>query len=235
MSERLEPAGGAERRERLGRARLMLVLTPAAARAGADPLAILEQALPWVDAIQVRIKPLGKDASAVASARETHDWTLRVLALVRRAASPALVLVDDRVDVARALAAQGVDGVHVGQDDLAPRDVRRLLGDELLIGLSTHDGRDLARAVDEPVDYLGFGPVWSTATKGYRLGKGPETAWVAASSAAPRPLFPIGGIDATNACDLAPVGRAAVSAAILGAADPAAAAQAIRTALEGQP
>lgn len=218
----------------------MLVFTPAAARAGADPLELLEQALPWLDAVQVRVKPLGAGAQTTAPARETHDWTRRVLALVRRAESPALVLVDDRVDVARVLAAPGVDGVggvdgvHLGQDDLAPRDARRLLGDELLIGLSTHDGRDLARAIDEPVDYLGFGPVWSTSTKGYTAGKGPETAWVAASSAAPRPLFPIGGIDATNASELAPIGRAAVSAAILGAPDPGAAARAIRAALEAQ-
>jgi thiamine monophosphate synthase len=55
---------------------------------------------------------------------------------------------------------------------------------------------------------------------------------VAASSARPRPLFPIGGIDATNAAELAPVGRAAVCAAILGVADPGAAARALRLALD---
>ena len=77
------------------------------------------------------------------------------------------------------------------------------------------------------MNYLGFGPMFPTATKGYERGLGPETAWVADTASA-LPVFPIGGIDATNAAELARVGRAAVSAAILDAEDPGRAAREIR-------
>jgi thiamine-phosphate pyrophosphorylase len=83
---------------------------------------------------------------------------------------------------------------------------------------------------DLPVDYLGFGPVYATSTKGYERGLGFEPAWIAAQASS-RPLFAIGGIDRTNAADLARVGRAAVGAGILAADDPARAAREIRAAL----
>ena len=85
-------------------------------------------------------------------------------------------------------------------------------------------------AGEEPVDYVGFGPMFPTATKGYDRGLGPELAWVA-SGAAPGPLFPIGGIDATNADTLAEVGRAAVGSVLLNADDPRGTALALRDAL----
>lgn len=204
---------------------------------GPSPAALerLRAALPWIDAVQVRVKPRGLSAShAPAPARATHAWTLAVLALLRAERSDALLIVDDRVDVARTLAGEGVAGVHLGQDDLDVETARAQLGPELLIGLSTHDGRDLARAAALPLDYLGFGPVWSTPTKGYAEGRGPEAAWVAANAVRPRPVFAIGGVDATNADELEPVGRAAVGSAILAADDPAAAARAIREALGGE-
>ena len=214
---------GAERRELLSRARLMLVFTPELCPSGRDPLDVLARALPALDAVQVRIKDpeLGN-----APARATCDWARRVLALVERARSGVLVLVNDRVDVAAALRAEGVDGVHLGADDAPPGLARALLGPELLIGLSTHRAADVARAEELPLDYLGFGPVHATATKGYARGLGSEAAWIAARAAS-RPLFPIGGIDAFNAAELAGVGRAAVGSAILAAADPARAAREI--------
>ncbi len=183
--------------------------------------------------MQVRVKPVGAAGlAAVAPALETLEWTRRVLALRAEAASDALVLVNDRADVARALAPEGADGLHVGQDDLPPAEARAFLGPELLLGLSTHDARQVARALAAPVDYLGFGPVRPSATKGHAHGLGAEAAWVAADAARPLPVFPIGGIDATVALELAPVGRAAVSSAILAAPDPAAAARALRAALD---
>lgn len=229
------PASADERRARLARARVMLLFTPAVVPHG-DPLAALRAALPWVDVVQVRVKPPGAAGNAAsgppASALETRAWTERVLALRAELASAALVLVNDRVDVARLLAAHGADGVHLGQDDFPPAEARAWLGPGALIGLSTHDAQQLARAAREPVDYLGFGPIWPSATKGYERGLGPRAARVAARSAEPRPLFPIGGIDASNAAELAPVGRAAVCAAILAAPDPGSAARALRLALE---
>jgi thiamine-phosphate pyrophosphorylase len=215
-------------RTRLARARLMLLFTPDACRAGEDPLDVLARALPHVDALQVRIKDreLG-----LAPARAVHAWALRVLELVERVRSPALVFVDDRVDVAAALLPRGLAGVHLGQEDAPATLAREVLGQEALVGLSTHTASEVACAEELPVDYLGFGPVHPTRTKGIARGLGAEAAWVAARASS-RPVFPIGGITPENAAELAPIGRAAVSAAILEADDPAAAARAIRALLE---
>lgn len=224
-----------ERRARLGDARLLLIFTPDLA--AADPLAALEGVLAEVDVVQVRPKPLG-GRRAVTGARESYDWTRRVVDLCRALNDDdvPLVFVNDRIDVALALAEEGVDGVHVGADD-TPVDVARAeLGEDLLLGLSTHSAVDVALSFDQPLDLLGFGPVFATATKGYGIGDaeldapkvvGPEAAWVAAESS-PVPVFPIGGVDLSNADQLDRVGRAAVGSAILGASDPAAAARALR-------
>jgi thiamine-phosphate diphosphorylase len=228
-----------ELRRRLGAARLYLVFTPEIVTSG-DPLAVLEAALPHVDLVQVRPKPpeTGLDPlkpafkPAVSDARAVHEWTLKVLELCERLRSEALVLVNDRVDVARGLLERGVAGVHIGQDDTPPRIARELLGTSALVGLSTHTPAQVVAALDEPVDYLGFGPVRATATKGYERGLGTEKAWIA-SLAATVPVFPIGGIGLSEAADLAEVGRSAVSSAILNASDPAAAALALRSALCG--
>jgi thiamine-phosphate pyrophosphorylase len=180
--------------------------------------------------VQVRVKP---DASR-SSAALSYAWTARALELcapLGDAAPP--ILVNDRVDVARALLERGCAGVHLGQDDAPPRAARELLGADPLIGLSTHDAAQVARALDEPVDYLGFGPVHATATKGYARGLGSEAAWIAAQ-ATHLPLFPIGGIDAGNAGELEDVGRAAVGAALLAAPDPVRAARELRALLEGE-
>lgn len=201
----------------------MLLLTPALVQGG-DALAAVEAALPYLDVIQVRPKPLG--SAGTSSAREAWHLCRALLERLATLPDPPLVLVNDRVDVARALWSAGLAGVHLGQDDTPPAVARELLGPGPLIGLSTHDATQVARAGEEPVDYLGFGPVFATATKGYGKGLGAERAWVA-SAACGGPLFPIGGIDATNAETLARVGRAAVGSAILCAADPADAARRI--------
>jgi thiamine-phosphate pyrophosphorylase len=221
-----------EARDRLRAARLMLLYTPQLCGAR-DPLEVLEAALPYLDIVQIRIKAPGLLA---AHARDTHDWTERVLALVH--AQPAarervLVIVNDCVDVAAVLAPRGCVGVHVGQDDLPAADVRAVLGPDLLIGVSTHDAQQIAAAEEDGADYLGFGPVHATATKGYAEGLGPEAAWIAHSST-PLPVFPIGGIGLENANELAQVGRAAVSSAILSAADPARVARELRELLDGE-
>ena len=225
MSERTEA------RERLAQARLALLFTPALCR-GDDPLAVLEAALPHVDLVQVRIKH-PTDPAWNTPARELAEWTARVLDLVgARERRDVLVFVNDRVDVAASLETAGVDGVHVGADDCPPEIARELLAASTLLGVSTHSTADVARLDDNPaVDSLGFGPIHPTATKGYSKGLGAEAAWIA-STGTHLPLFPIGGIDATNVAELAPVGRAAVSSAVLGAADPGRAAESLRALLE---
>ncbi len=207
----------------------MLVFTPDLTVSRA-PLEALSACLAEIDVVQVRLKPEGR-TSGPAPARETFDWTRRVLELCRRLGPDApLVVVNDRVDVAAALEAEGCAGAHVGTEDTPPREARSVLGEAALLGLSTHGARDVADAADEPIDYIGFGPIHPTETRGYARGIGAEAAWIAAT-ASTVPVYPIGGIDAENACELAPVGRAAVGSAILTAADPAAVARSIRASL----
>ncbi|MCZ6596617.1 MAG: thiamine phosphate synthase [Planctomycetota bacterium] len=196
----------------------MLVFTPEICGEGRDPLAVLAAALPSIDLVQVRVK---------SGAADLRRWTLDVLEVVDAMGGRVPVIVNDRVDVAATLIERGVAGVHLGDRDLPVEEARELLGPELLVGLSTHSPADVARAARLPVDYLGFGPIHPTPTKGYERGLGAEAAWVA-STGAPCPLFPIGGIDETNASELQPVGRAAVAAAILAADDPARAAASLR-------
>ncbi|MHC4379443.1 MAG: thiamine phosphate synthase, partial [Planctomycetota bacterium] len=165
-------------RKRLIDARLMWIFTP-------DPEhtrvaeAALEAALGRVDAIQVRLKLPGR-RSGPSPAGPLLEWTRRVLAR-REALEPSsrpLVFVNDRPDVARVLADEGLDGVHLGDRDLSPEAAREYLPKELLLGLSTHHPDEVLAAQDRPVDYLGFGPVFATATKGYERGHGPERAWI---------------------------------------------------------
>jgi thiamine-phosphate pyrophosphorylase len=215
-------------RDRLADARLMLLFTPELC-APHDPMAVLEAALGSVDVVQIR--PKRASSSAPCTARETYDACVRVLDLLSaHAGLDVLVIVDDRVDVAVALRERGCAGVHLGQDDCPVAIARQLLGSDLLIGLSTHDVRQVGEAGESAVDYLGFGPVHATSTKGYAHGLGSETAWIA-SEGSHVPVFPIGGIDATNIEELARIGRAAVSSAILRADDPGKAAGELRSLL----
>ena len=107
--------------------------------------------------IQLRAKHL--DARALLDAAD------RLVRLAEPAG--ARIIVNDRADVA---AMCGAAGVHVGQEDLAPRDARALLGDRAMIGLSTHTPEQVDAALDEPIDYIAVGPIYGTATKdtGYR-------------------------------------------------------------------
>ena len=91
--------------------------------------------------------------------REVFAVAERIAELCR--AAGATFIVNDRVDVAMMLGA----GVHVGQDDLAPEDARRLMGAGAVIGFSTHNEAQLQAAASEPVDYLALGPLFDTTTK----------------------------------------------------------------------
>ncbi len=222
---------GSDARAHLARARVMLLFSPELC-GRRDPLEVLAATLPFVDVVQVRIKPAGALAPNPAPARPSWDWSLRILDLARTPRTPAFVLtLDDRADVARALQAEGLAGVHLGQDDMPCAAAREFLGQEALIGLSTHGMEQVGEALEQPVDYLGFGPLHATRTKGYERGLGSESCWIAAEASS-LPLFPIGGIDLSNAQELARVGRAAVSSALLSAADPARAARELRALLE---
>jgi thiamine-phosphate pyrophosphorylase len=90
-----------------------------------------------------------------------YQECLKIAAMTRRAG--ATLIINDYVELALAVSA---DGVHIGQDDLPPAVVRRLIGDDMIIGLSTHSPEQaLAAANMEAVDYIGVGPIYSTQTK----------------------------------------------------------------------
>jgi thiamine-phosphate pyrophosphorylase len=130
----------------------------------------------------------------------------------------ALFIVNDRVDLALTV---GADGVHLGQEDLPIALARQLLGSQYLIGCSTHCPEDLHCAIQEGADYIGVGPIYETPTKEGRRAVGLDYARYAAEHATV-PWFAIGGIDSTNLPDVlnAKARRIAVVRAIMQAEDP---------------
>ncbi|HUQ93121.1 MAG TPA: thiamine phosphate synthase [Bryobacteraceae bacterium] len=133
--------------------RLYAILdTAAIQRRGGNALAVAEW---WLEA-GVRLMQFRHKGHF---GRHEYAQAQRIAAQCRE--MDAIFVVDDRADIALLL---GV-GVHVGQDDLAPRDVRALLGPAAMVGLSTHNAVQLSAGETEPVDYLAIGPVFATASK----------------------------------------------------------------------
>ena len=208
-----------ERRERLARARLYFVtdactdarLLRAALEGGADMLQLRD--------------PSRSDAEL-----------LQAGALFRQLCDEygALFWVNDRPDLALRL---GADGVHVGQDDLAVPEAREAGRGELLVGRSPAAAAGRGAGVAAGADQLGVGPVWETPTKPGRPAAGLGYVRHAAARRPPVPWFAIGGIDARNVSQVADAGAERVVAvrAIRDAADPRAAAAAIRVALARRP
>jgi thiamine-phosphate pyrophosphorylase len=140
---------------------------------------------------------------------ELLDASSRLVALARQ--YDATVVINDRADIARL---SGADGVHVGQEDLAPADVRRVVGDSAIVGLSTHTVDQLDKAAAAPVNYLAIGPVFGTVTKDTGYGAvGLEMVREASRRAAARglPLVAIGGITLARAASVIEAGAASVA------------------------
>lgn len=127
------------------------------------------------------------------------------------ATAGAIMIVNDRADIARL---SGADGVHVGQDDLTPGAARAIVGPEAIVGLSTHTERQIVQGVLEPVTYIAVGPVFGTATKatGYDA-VGLERVRYARRHAEPRGIdvVGIGGIVLDRACDVISAGATSVA------------------------
>ena len=134
----------------------------------------------------------------------------------------AEVVVNDRVDVAVLSRAAGA---HVGQDDLAPSDARAQLGPDAILGVSTHDSSQFARAMQEPASYVAIGPVFGTRTKdtGY-APVGLELVRAARRLGPAVPIVAIGGITLETAPSVIDAGATAVAVIgdLLGSGDPAA-------------
>jgi thiamine-phosphate pyrophosphorylase len=196
--------------------RLCLLFTPGLCRR--DPWHTLAAALRGgVDLVQWRVKH-----------REV-DGLAQCLDVCRAVGVP--VIVNDHVELA---VERNASGAHVGDQDLPVAAARTLLGGRWL-GASTHDAAQIRAAAAAGADYVGFGPCFPTATKGYTEGQ-PAAAVAEAVAVADQcglPLFAIGGITAGNLPQLQSLGvrRIAVSAAILQVDDPTAAARALRALL----
>jgi len=170
---------------------------PAKGTALAD--AVLGAGVSW---LQLRCK--GTPASAFLRA------ALDLVAAARR--TGARVIVNDRLDVALA---SGAAGVHLGQDDLPLDAARRIAGDRLVIGVSTHDVAEARAAEDGGADYVGFGPMYPTASKADAHPQRTLEALARVRAAIGLPIVAIGGIGETTAPAVLDAGADAV--AVIGA------------------
>jgi thiamine-phosphate pyrophosphorylase len=173
-----------------------------------------------VDIVQLRMKDSGDDEVLAAGRRFKRVC----------ADHEALLIVNDRPELAAAI---GADGVHLGQDDASVAAARALLGEDRLVGQSTHSPAQIHAAADGGADYIGVGPVHETPTKPGRPATGLELVRYAAAHAT-LPFFAIGGITSANVAAVREAGatRIAVVRALTEAADPASVARGLRTALE---
>lgn len=164
---------------------------------GIDPLDVCDV---WLEAgvrlIQLRAKSMASGPML----------TLAEALVARTRVAGATLVINDRADVA---AQCGADGVHVGQDDLSPEDVRVVVGARAIVGVSTHTDAQVAAAVTQPVSYVAIGPVFGTHTKatGYdAVGLAQVARAATTAHAAGKPLVAIGGITLENAASVLEAG-----------------------------
>ncbi len=174
-----------------------------------DPVAQAEAVLcGGAGVVQVRMK--------AARPAEVLEVSRRI---VTAAAGRALILVNDRADLALL---SGADGVHVGEDDLPVAEARRLLGPERLVGWTARTVEEARLGIAQGADHVGFGPVFVSRTKS--MGPPPHgiAGLAAACRALPVPVVAISGISLEDIAEVARAGAAcaAVIEGIFGAGDP---------------
>jgi thiamine-phosphate pyrophosphorylase len=165
------------------------------------PLDVLDA---WLDAgvslIQLRAKTM-----AAGAMLELAD------AAAARCRDRATFIVNDRADVARLC---GADGVHVGQDDMCPDRLRRVLPSTMMIGLSTHNADQMAEAVGQPISYAAIGPIFATTSKERPdpiVGLDGVRAAASVVTGRDLPLVAIGGITLDQAPDVIAAGASSVA------------------------
>jgi thiamine-phosphate pyrophosphorylase len=161
-----------------------------------DTSVLAARSLGLVDAVQALLAA----GVEILQIRHKSPFTRAVFAQVREAArlvrqSGTALIINDRADVALILDA----GLHVGQDDLPPRDARAVIGTARMLGFSTHNPEQVRASKDEPADYIAFGPVFPTASK-----RNPDPCvgldqLRAIRTLVDRPLVAIGGITRARA------------------------------------
>jgi thiamine-phosphate pyrophosphorylase len=173
-----------------------------------------------VDVVQLREKVLGPSEQLAAAT---------IMAPICRAFGVPFVMNDSPELAADARA----DGVHVGQDDVSVARCREVLGNEAIVGLSTHSPEEFTNAMPQDATYFSAGPIEPTPTKLGREGTGLAYA-VESQARTPKPVFVTGGVNERNVAGLVAAGvrHFVVVRALTEAPDPEAAAQRLRSALD---
>ena len=200
-------ARGQDARARLADARLYLLVSGDSCSLGLERT-IGEAAAGGVNVVQLREKSL-PDRELYARAELVRRWTRE---------AGVLFIVNDRADLA---VAAGADGVHLGQDDLPIAAVRRVVGPDRLVGVSTHNLDQVREAVRGGADYLGVGPTFPSRTKAF--DQFPGLSFVRdAAVATTLPTFVLGGVGPDNIAEVIAAGgrRVAVAGAVAGSDDP---------------
>lgn len=180
-------------------------------RWGSDPDRLLDAVLEGgARVVQLRLKH--------RSDRERLELARRAVPRARRAG--ALLIVNDRYDLADL---SGSDGVHLGQDDLAPERIPEQLRERLIVGLSTHTLEQVEASRSRPVDYVAFGPVFGTRSKTSSHAPRGLQALEEAVRASAHPVVAIGGVTRETLDSVRATGVVAVAviSAIAGREDPA--------------
>ena len=166
---------------------------------GLDPLAVLDAFL----AGGARFLQL-RDKSSSSAVRLALADTVSA----RVHAGGGRLIVNDRPDIARMC---GADGVHLGQDDMSVEDARRVVGDQAIVGVSTHDEAQVAAAVKTSASYLAVGPIYGTATKDTGYSARGLALVRHAAATAQRPVVAIGGITLERAPEVFAAGAASLA------------------------
>ena len=159
------------------------------------------------DAVQLREKTIS-DSKFISLAREVRDITTK---------RGSLLIINDRVHVVRKVNA---DGIHLGQQDMSALEARNTIGDEKIIGVSTHSITQARQAQKDGADYIAIGPIYPTSTKGHEPSVGIEIIHEI-SEAVSIPIIAIGAITLENLDGVLKAGasRIAVCSAIIGSKD----------------
>lgn len=163
-------------------------------------------------ALDIAAAALLEGGAGILQVRQKGHWTRQVFASARQVANlcreaGAVLVVNDRADFAMLL--EG--GLHIGQEDLAPRDARKLIGPDALLGFSSHNLEQLSAAGGEPVDYVALGPVYPTSSK---HNPDPVVGVDEVRRLRPlieKPLVAIGGITRANAAGVLNAGADSVA------------------------
>lgn len=182
-----------DRRRRLERLRGLYAIV-----GDEDPVGTAAAALDGgASVVQVRLKTT-----------PTGAFLLAARTVVELARGRALVIVNDRADLAFLA---GADGVHVGDEDLPPAEARRILGEGRLVGRTCRTLEEARAALDEGADHVGFGPMFGSASKALAVPPRGLALLREAAAALPAPVVAIGGITLETIGEVAAAGAAAAA------------------------